>query len=61
MAFNPIDYIKESKAEFDKVIWPTPKQTIRLTLLVILISFIVGVYVGGLDALFATLTERFLR
>lgn len=61
MAFNPLTYVKESKAELDKVIWPTRKETIRLTIVVAIVSVIVGAYVSGLDAIMAKLTERFFR
>jgi len=61
MAFNPIGYIKESKAEFDKVIWPSRTETLRLTVLVLAISVIVGAYIAGLDAILTKMVERFLR
>ena len=57
MAFNPLNYVKESKAEFTKVVWPTRSQTVRLTLVVIVISVIVGAYIAGLDTLFAKIAE----
>lgn len=59
--FNPINYIKESKAELDKVIWPTRQETLRLTVVVLIVAVIVGAYVAGLDALFTKITERLLR
>ncbi|MBI2327961.1 preprotein translocase subunit SecE [Candidatus Curtissbacteria bacterium] len=61
MAFNPLTYLKESKSEFDKVIWPTPNQTIRLTLVVIFVSLVVGAYIAGLDALLTTITDKFIK
>ena len=61
MAFNPLAYIKESKAELEKVVWPTKQETLRLTLVVIAISIIVGAYIAGLDALFTLLVETFLN
>jgi preprotein translocase subunit SecE len=61
MTFNPLTYVKESKAELDKVVWPTRMEAIRLTIVVIIISVIVGAYISGLDAIFAKLTETFLR
>ena len=60
MVFNPLTYIKESKIELGKVIWPSRKETIRLTLVVSIASVIVGMYIAGLDALFATLADMFL-
>jgi len=61
MAFNPLTYLRESKAEFDKVIWPTRGETVRLTIVVLIISVIVGAYIAGIDALMAKVTEAFLR
>ena len=44
-----LTFIKESFAEFKKVQWPTKKQTVRLTVMVIGVSLIVAIYVGLLD------------
>lgn len=61
MALNPITYLKESKAELSRVIWPTRTQTIRLTIVVIAGSLVVGAYLAGLDAILTKIVERFLR
>jgi preprotein translocase subunit SecE len=37
--------------ELKKVTWPTREQTIRLTVIVIGISLIIGVYIGIIDVL----------
>lgn len=50
-------YIGEVKAEMAKVTWPKRDEVIKLTLTVLLISLIVGAYVGGLDFLFTKLLE----
>ena len=60
MAFNPLTYVKESRAELGKVIWPTRRETIRLTIVVVLVSILVGAYIAGLDALFAKIAEKVL-
>lgn len=60
VALNPLTYVKESRAELGKVIWPTRRQTIRLTVVVILVSILVGAYIAGLDALFAKIAEKVL-
>ena len=36
-----------------KVSWPTREETIRLTMVVILISLIIGAYIGIIDVLLA--------
>ena len=42
-------YLRETKAELKKVIWPTKKETVRHTILVIAVSVLVAVYIGILD------------
>ncbi len=44
-------------SELKKVSWPTRQETIRLTLTVLLISLIIGAYVGIIDVLLAKLLE----
>ena len=61
MAFNPLTYVKQSKSELDKVIWPTRVETIRLTVIVLCISILVGAYIAGLDSLFAKFAEMLFR
>lgn len=39
--------------ELKKVTWPTRQETIRLTLIVIVISLIIGLYIGIIDILLA--------
>ncbi|MBU6184854.1 MAG: preprotein translocase subunit SecE [Synechococcales bacterium] len=34
--FNPVEFLQETKAEFDKVVWPTRQQLISESLGVIL-------------------------
>lgn len=37
--------------ELKKVDWPTKKQTVRLTLIVVGVSLIIGIYIGIIDVL----------
>ena len=46
------NYIKETKAEFKHVVWPTRKQAIAYTIAVIVISVLVAYLLGGFDSLF---------
>lgn len=43
--------------ELKKVSWPTREDTIRLTFIVILISLIIGLYIGIIDSLLAYALE----
>lgn len=40
-------------SEMKKVTWPTRAETIRLTIVVIVISLIIGLYLGIIDVLLA--------
>jgi preprotein translocase subunit SecE len=61
---NPIqkisDYIRESIAELKKVTWPTRKQTINYTLLVIGISLALAIFVGIADFILALGVEKII-
>jgi len=59
--FNKIkNFLKETKVELKKVNWPTRKETIKYTLIVVGVSFAVAIFLGGLDLLFTWLIANFL-
>lgn len=45
------------REELKKVTWPTKADTIKLTIIVFLISLIVGAYIGIIDVFLAKLLE----
>jgi preprotein translocase subunit SecE len=53
-------YMTESWAELKKVAWPTRQTVIRLTILVIAVSFAVGLYIFVLDQIFNSLLDALL-
>ena len=54
-------YFRELRSELKKVVWPTPKQVLKNTLIVLVCVLIVGVFIWlfdyvaqvGVDALFS--------
>jgi len=52
-----IPFLQESKQELKRVNWPSREETIRLTLVVILLSLAVAIFLGALDFIFAYLLE----
>ncbi len=58
---NIIGFLKEVKEELSKVSWPTREQTIRYTVLVIIVAVVVGVFLGSLDLLLTKLTTVLLE
>ncbi len=55
-----IQYLKDTKAELKHVSWPTRKQTLIYTSLVIAISVFVAVYLGVFDFVFSSLLFKTL-
>ncbi len=50
-----LNFFSEVRLELSKVTWPKRNEVIKLTLIVFLVSGIIGAYVGGLDFLFTRL------
>lgn len=48
-------FISEVRTELTKVTWPSRNDVVKLTLIVLLVSLILGLYVGGLDYAFTKL------
>ena len=53
-------FLKEAKAELEKVNWPTREKTINYTLAVIGISIAMALFLGGLDYFFGQLLKTFI-
>lgn len=53
-------FLKEVQLEMKKVNWPTREETIKYTLMVIVVSLAVAMFLGGFDFLFTTLLNRFI-
>ena len=54
---NTFGFLSEVKTEVSKVTWPKRDDVIKLTLIVVVVSVVVGAYLGGLDYLFTKLLE----
>ena len=54
-------FFKEVKSELKKVVWPSKKQIIKNTLVVIAAVVIVGIFIWALDLLFAFCLEKFIK
>ncbi len=50
---KPVKFLKEVRSELKRVVWPTRQEAIRLTSVVIIVSVIIGIYIGVLDYIFA--------
>lgn len=61
MATNPVAFLKETREELKKVTWPTQQEVIRLTAIVIIVSLLVGLFIGALDFIFTKGMETIIK
>ena len=52
-------FFAEAWQELRKVTWPTPEQARNLTILVIIVSTAVGLYIAFFDVIFGEIAKRF--
>ncbi len=50
-----VKYFKDLRSEFKKVVWPSKKTVFNNTVVVLITLIVSGVFVWGIDTLFATL------
>lgn len=58
---QPVKFFREIYDELKLVVWPTRAEIIRLTTIVVILSVIMGLYIGGLDYIFTQGVELLLR
>jgi preprotein translocase subunit SecE len=53
-------FMREVYDELRKVVWPTPQELYRYTLVVVATVIIISVFIGGVDALVSKGAERYI-
>lgn len=56
-----INYIKETKSEMTYVKWPTKKQSIAFTAVVIVVSLVVAIMLGVFDKIFLQIISSLIN
>lgn len=54
-------WIQGINQELKKVDWPKRTDALQLTLVVVIISFLLGIYIGVFDYLFANILQLILK
>lgn len=49
---NAWAFIQDSQVELRKVVWPTRKETVQTTLIVVVMVILIAIFLWGLDSLF---------
>lgn len=53
-------FFVESRQELKQVHWPSRREAVYLTLVVIIVSVVLALFLGGLDYLFSYLLKVFI-
>lgn len=56
-----LKFFIESKDELKKVVWPTKKQTLEMTVAVAIIVIVIGFYLGAVDYVLSKAMTFLLR
>lgn len=55
-----VKYFKDARSEFKKVVWPSRKQVINNTIVVIVAMVVSGIAIWGVDSIFMLLIKLML-
>ncbi len=55
------DYLTNVRTEIGRVSWPSRKEVVSLTVLIILLSVVLGVYLGLVDLIVTQVLRLLLR
>ncbi|MDP4001567.1 MAG: preprotein translocase subunit SecE [bacterium] len=55
-----IQFFREVRVEMAKVVWPTGRQLTTYTLIVILLSVLLALFLGALDLGFQTVLTKYI-
>ena len=47
---NPFQFIQQTRAEIIKVVWPTPREVLITTAMVLVLAIIAAIFFSGIDA-----------
>jgi preprotein translocase subunit SecE len=60
MAFNPFEFLQETRSEVAKISWPTRNETILTTVFVIIMVLLAGLFLFAVDQTLSFLINRIL-
>ncbi len=56
-----LQFFREVRVEIKKVTWPTRKETLASTVVVLITTFVIAAFLGVVDFLLSTGVEQILR
>jgi len=58
---KPVNFLKEVRAELGKVAWSTREEILSSTMVVIVVTLILGVFIGVLDVFLSKLLSLLFK
>jgi preprotein translocase subunit SecE len=58
---TPGEFIRQVRAETGKVVWPTGRETAMTTLMVMIMTSVLGLFFFGVDSVFNWLVQAVLK
>ncbi|HEX8573654.1 MAG TPA: preprotein translocase subunit SecE [Allosphingosinicella sp.] len=57
---NPGEFLRQVRSETGKVSWPTRKETVTTSIMVLIMTSLLGIFFFGVDSAFALLVRTLL-
>ena len=57
---TPGEFVRQVRAEWSKVVWPTRQETVRTAIFVAIMLVLLSIFFLGLDSLFGTVVHWLL-
>ena len=51
MATNPLDFVQQTRAEIGKVVWPTRREVVLTTIMILILAALAVVFFSVVDLL----------
>ncbi len=58
--FSPGKFVREVRAEGNKIVWPTPRETMVTAIMVLIMTTILAIFFLGVDGIFRFLVNWLL-
>ena len=57
---SPGEFLRQVRAETGKVVWPTRKETVTTTIMVLIMTTLLGIFFFGVDSAFSAIVKGLL-
>ncbi len=57
---GPGEFIRQTRAEIGKVVWPTRAETVQTAIMVLILTIILSFFFLGVDAVFSAVVKGLL-